>query len=134
MNALSHSGQSPAASAPTLHMVQMWVALATAIAFATVRGKPPWANRVTIQAPSATLELITVGFGPKNEKLYVYDESLAAASRYQDFTKVLTDRDTVSDSGAALNALQTLDRVYIGLKRRTRGPSAFLEERYWLTI
>lgn len=97
------------------------VTLAATIAFATVRAKPPWANRVTVQAPSATLELITVGFGPKIEKLYIYDESLARAARYQDFTKLLTDRDTGTDSGAALNALQTLDRVYIGLKRRTRG-------------
>ena len=97
------------------------VTLAATIAFATVRSKPPWANRVTVQAPSATLELITVGFGPKIEKLYIFDESLARGSRYQDFTKALTDRDTGTDSGTTLNAFQTLDRLYIGLKRRSRG-------------
>lgn len=97
------------------------VTLAAAVAFATVRGKPPWANAVEIEAASATLEAITVAFTPKIEKVFVYDASLGAAARWSDLTKALTDRDTGTDSGAALNAFQTADRIYIGCRRRFRG-------------
>lgn len=97
------------------------VTLATTVAFGTVRGRPPWANAVEIEAPSATLEAITVGFVPKIEKLYIYDVSLALASRWQDFTAALTDRNTGTDSGLALSALQTGDRIYVGCRRQFRG-------------
>ena len=97
------------------------ITLATAAAFATVRGKPPWANLLELDAPSATLESITVAFGPKIEKLYIYDASIGASARYQDLTKALTDRDTGTDSALTLNALQTADRIYVGCKRRYDG-------------
>ena len=97
------------------------ITLATAATFATVRGKPPWANLLELDAPSATLESITVAFGPKIERLYVYDASIGASARYQDLTKALTDRDTGTDSALTLNALQTADRIYVGCKRRYDG-------------
>lgn len=99
------------------------ITLATTVAFGTVRGKPPWANAVTIEAASATLEAITVAFTPKIEKVYFYDASLARGSRWHDLTKALTDRNTSTDTSAFLNAMQTGDRLYIGCKRQFRGVS-----------
>lgn len=99
------------------------ITLATAVAFATVMGKPPWANAVELEAPSATLEAITVAFTPKIEKVYIYDASLARDNRWQDVTKALTDRNTGTDSGALLNAMQTGDRIYVGCRMQFRGLS-----------
>lgn len=97
------------------------VTLATTVAFGTVRGKPPWANAVAIEAPSATAEIITVAFVPKIQHVFIYDASLAAAARWQDFTKALTDRNTSTDSRNALNEFQTGDRIYVGCRRQFRG-------------
>lgn len=97
------------------------VTLAATVAFATVRGKPPRAKAVTLEAASATLEAITVGLGPRIEKVLFYDASAALGSRWTDKTKDITDRNTSTDSGAFLNEWQTGDRIYIGCKRRFRG-------------
>ena len=99
------------------------ITLAATVAFATIRGKPPWANYLELEAASATLEAITVAFGPKIEKIFVYDASLASGNRWQDITKALTDRNTGTDSGGTLNALQTGDRIYVACRRQFRGLS-----------
>ena len=100
------------------------ITLATSVAFATVRGKPLWANALELEAPSSTIEAITVGFGPKIKRVYGYDASGALNSnRWSDLTDALTNRDVTSDSGSILNAWQTEDRLYIGCTRRFRGLS-----------
>ena len=99
------------------------ITLAATVAFATVRGKPHWANYVELEAPSATLEAITVAFTPKIEKVYFYDASLARGSRWNDLTAALTDRNTGTDTSTFLNAMQTGDRLYVGCRRQFRGLS-----------
>lgn len=92
------------------------ITLATSRAFATVRGIPPWANTVEIEAPSGTLETITVGFGPRIKRIYFYDASVPAWINYSDAG---IDRNTATS--IALNAMQTDDRLYVGFAAPAEG-------------
>lgn len=98
------------------------VTLATSVGFATVRGRPPWANAVGILAPSSTIELITVAFTPRIYHLYFYDASgTRNVNRWNDLTAALTDRNTATNSSNFLGAMQTGDRLYIACERQMRG-------------
>ena len=97
------------------------ITLATAVTAAQVRGIPLWANAVQIEAPSATLENITLTFGPPIRRVYFYDASLTEPNRYIDLTSSLIDRNTSTGTAGALNSMQTADFIYIGCTRQFRG-------------
>lgn len=94
------------------------ITLATALTVAQVRGIPRWANLVDIHVPSATLENISVGFGPAIQKVWFYDASDAL---YTDLTANLTDRNTSTSSGTTMNAMTSSDFLYVGSHRRYAG-------------
>lgn len=97
------------------------VTLAATIGFNQVRGIPPGCNHLQIHCPSATLENIEVGFGPKIKRIWFYDDS--ATDKFADLTQNLIDRNTSTGSGNSLNSMQTADFLYIGCARRFRGVS-----------
>jgi len=96
--------------------------LATSVAFATVRGVPPGMNALAIEVPSATLENIAVGFGPKIEKVYFYDRS---DNQFHDITKPVTDRNTstLGHVGGLVTGIApgVGDALFVGCKTRFRG-------------
>lgn len=94
------------------------ITLATSQAFATSRGIPPGFNAVEIDAPSATLEAVTVAFGPKIKKVYFYDSSRDV---YIDFTEEATNRNLLSLIDVGQFAWQTTDRLYVQFARRAAG-------------
>lgn len=95
------------------------VTLAAARAFATVRGIPPGFDVLEIEAPSATIESITVGFGPRIGRVYFYDASAAVGTRWRDVTAAAVDRNTAVLID--VSEMQTDDRLYIGAVRRSEG-------------
>ena len=97
------------------------VTLATTLGFAQLTGIPSWANYLTVEAPSATLETITMGLGPPIRAAYFFDASLTEGARYRDLTKELTDKNTATGSVTFLNSMQTDDFIYVGTPRRHRG-------------
>lgn len=97
------------------------VTLAATLGFIQLQGIPPWANYLTVEAPSATLELITMGLGPPIRAVYFFDASRAEGQQYIDLTKELTDKNASTGSGTYLNSMQTADFIYVGTPRRHRG-------------
>jgi hypothetical protein len=94
------------------------ITLATSRAFATVRGIPPGFNVVELDVPSSTLEAITVGFGPRIAACYFYDQSVPV---WIDYLDAAVGRNTAKLID--LSAMQTADRLYVGLVRRAEGLS-----------
>jgi len=92
------------------------ITLATSRTFATVRGIPPGFNVLELEAPSATIEAVTVGFGPRIKAVYFYD---ASAGTWRDDTAAATDRNPASL--VDVSVMQTADRLYIGTTRRAEG-------------
>lgn len=92
------------------------ITLAATRGFATVRGIPPGFNTLELEAPSSTIEAITVAFGPKLKRLYYYD---ASTERWSEYTAEATDRNT--GSTIPMGAQQTADRLYVGCTAKPEG-------------
>lgn len=93
------------------------ITLATSVAFATVKGAPPWANALLLHAPSSTLENISIGLAPRIKSVKFFDTS-ASAPQYTNYLTEATDRST---SAVTLNSMATGDFLYVGCAEPFRG-------------
>lgn len=92
------------------------ITLATSRAFATVIGIPPGFNALELDAPSATLEAILAGFGPRIKQVWFYDDSVPS---WIEYTIEATDRNTATV--VTVSTMQTADRLYIQTAGRPQG-------------
>lgn len=97
------------------------ITLATSVGYNQVKGIPAWANAVEISAPSATLENVSVAFGPKIVAVYFYDASRSDGERFVDITKEMIDRNTSTDTGGLLNSMTSSDLIYVGFNAMAGG-------------